>query len=79
MVNAIENKYCFKCSYPLVPQAFEEIKSEEDKKLKMIEEKHSKEIQSIRKEMNEQFAKLCLMIQQNPKLVNVKPEILTKI
>ena len=27
LVNAIENKYCSKCSYPLVPSAFDEIKS----------------------------------------------------
>lgn len=26
LVNAIENKYCSQCSYPLVPSAFEEIK-----------------------------------------------------
>ena len=26
LVNAIENKYCSKCSYPLVPSAFDEIK-----------------------------------------------------
>ncbi|MGD1837818.1 MAG: hypothetical protein ACPKPY_07145 [Nitrososphaeraceae archaeon] len=75
-VNSLDFKYCSKCSYPLVPQAFEEIKSEEDKKLKMIEEKHTKEIQSIRNEMNDQFNKIMVLIQQNPKLVNVKPEIL---
>ena len=26
LVNAIDNKYCTKCSYPLVPSAFDEIK-----------------------------------------------------
>jgi len=25
LVNAIDNKYCSKCSYPLVPSAFDEI------------------------------------------------------
>ena len=38
LVNAIENKYCSKCSYPLTPQAFEEIKTEEDKRIRMLEE-----------------------------------------
>jgi hypothetical protein len=33
LVNALENKYCSKCSYPLVPSAFEEIKLEEEKKI----------------------------------------------
>jgi RNase P subunit RPR2 len=32
LVNAIDNKYCSKCSYPLTPQVFDEIKIEEDKK-----------------------------------------------
>ncbi len=44
LVNQIENKYCSKCSYPLTPQAFEEIKNEEDAKFKALEERQSKEI-----------------------------------
>jgi len=48
LVNAIENKYCSKCSYPLKPEAYDEIKNDEDRKLKILEEKYSKEIQSIR-------------------------------
>jgi len=33
---------------------------------------------SMRKEMNEQFSQIMSMIQQNPKLTQVKPEILTR-
>ena len=33
LVNAIENKYCSECSYPLVPSAFEEIKILEEIKI----------------------------------------------
>ena len=32
LVDAIENKYCSKCSYPLKSEAYDEIKVEEDKK-----------------------------------------------
>ena len=39
MVNAIDNKYCSKCSYPLVPSAFDEIKANEDTKFRAIEER----------------------------------------
>jgi hypothetical protein len=39
LVNAIENKYCSKCSYPLVPSAFDEIKAAEDIKFRAIEER----------------------------------------
>ena len=75
-VNSIEHKLCSSCFYPLTPSAFEEIKSEEDRKLKILEEKHSKEINSIREEMNNQFNEIISMIQQNPILAQVKPEIL---
>ena len=34
LANAIENIYCSKCSYPLVPSAFEEIKIQESLKIK---------------------------------------------
>ena len=45
LVNAIENKYCSKCSYPLKPEAYDEIKSTEDKRMKILEEnqKHKDE------------------------------------
>jgi integrase/recombinase XerD len=42
LVNAIDNKYCSKCSYPLVPSAFDEIKQAERLKLKTMEEKDMK-------------------------------------
>ena len=38
LVNAIENKYCSKCSYPLVPSAYDEIKESEEKRIKNMEE-----------------------------------------
>jgi hypothetical protein len=39
LVNAIDNKYCSKCSYPLVPSAFDEIKEAENIKFQAIEER----------------------------------------
>jgi len=68
LVNAIENKYCSKCSYPLTPQAFDEIKNEEDRKLKILEEKHSQEIQSVREEINQ---KITLLIQSQNDILQV--------
>jgi integrase/recombinase XerD len=38
LVNTIESKYCSKCSYPLKPEAYDEIKLEEDKRMKILEE-----------------------------------------
>ncbi len=42
LVNALENKYYTKCSYSLVPEAFEEIKEEENKKVKRTRGKYTK-------------------------------------
>ena len=39
LVNAVDNKFCSKCSYPLTPQAYEEIKAEEEEKFKAMEQK----------------------------------------
>ena len=58
LVNPIDNKYCSKCSYPLKPEAYEEIKNDEDKKLKALEEKHSNEIHLIREEMESKFQQI---------------------
>jgi hypothetical protein len=45
LINAIENKYCSKCSYPLIPSAFDEIKEAENAKVQPIEEKYEQIIQ----------------------------------
>jgi hypothetical protein len=62
----------------LVPSAFDEIKEVENAKLEAMAEKYEQEIKNIRGEMDQQFSQIISMIQQNPKLAQVKPEILTK-
>jgi len=74
LVNAVDNKYCSKCSYPLVPSAFDEIKEAENKKMQEIQEKYEHHM----KDMQEQINQIMLMVQQNPKLAQVKPEVLTR-
>ena len=78
LVNAIENKYCSKCSYPLKPEAYDEIKGLEEKRIEKLEQKYENDMKTLRDDMNKQ-CKMMLMIQQNPKLSYVKPEILEKI
>jgi integrase/recombinase XerD len=75
-VNVIENKYCSKCSYPLKPEAYDELKANEEDKIKKLEEKYETEMKQIRNEMSQQFNQLMYAIKQNPSLVNVKPEVL---
>ena len=38
LVNAVDNKYCSTCSYPLVPSAYDEIKATEEKRMKRMED-----------------------------------------
>jgi integrase/recombinase XerD len=76
LVNTFENKYCSKCSYPLVPEAFHEIKEAENSKMQSMEQKHQQDMDVLRDEMNQQFNQIMSLIQQNPRLAQVKPEAL---
>lgn len=78
LTNGIDNKYCSKCSYPLIPSAFEEIKAMEEIKLKSMEEKYQQDMKAMREEMNNQFSQIMSMIKKNPTLSQVKPEALIK-
>ncbi len=79
LTNAFENKYCSKCSYPLKPEAFEEIKSSQEEKINTLKQKYEQDMNSLREDLNEKFDKVILLIQQNPNLANIKPEILSNI
>jgi integrase/recombinase XerD len=62
LVNTIENKYCSKCTYPLVPSAFDEIKEAENMKINSIQEKYEQEIQSLKEEMENKFQQILAKI-----------------
>jgi len=74
LANAIENKYCSKCSYQLVPSAFDEIKAAEDLRIRAMEDKYQQEMKDMREQMNQ----ILSIIQQNPVLAQVKPNVLLK-
>jgi integrase/recombinase XerD len=68
LVNAMENKYCSKCSYPLKPEAFDEIKALENAKINSLEKKVE--------ETNHKMIQIISLIQQIPSLSHIKPEAL---
>jgi hypothetical protein len=39
LVNALDTKYCSKYSYPLIPEAFDQIKQGDEEKFKELEKK----------------------------------------
>jgi hypothetical protein len=61
----------------LVPSAFEQLKEEENSKIKSLELKYEQDIKSMREEMNQRFTQIMSMIQQNSQLAYIKPEALT--
>jgi integrase/recombinase XerD len=71
LVNAIENKYCSKCSYPLVPSAFDEIKEAENRRLQEIQQKYEQDMKSIRQEMTNEVKKQIAHL-----VTNLKPNII---
>lgn len=78
LINAMDIKFCVKCRYPLTLEAYDEIKTEEDKKFNTLKQQQEQDVKSIREEMNERLNQILSMVQQNPKLAQVKPEALVK-
>ena len=62
LVNTIENKYCSKCSYPLIPSAFDEIKEVENMKIQQIQDKYQQDMKSMREEMENKFQQILAKI-----------------
>jgi hypothetical protein len=45
----------------------------------LFKEKYEQDIHDLKSDMNNKFTQIFLLIQQNPNLVNIKPEVLEKI
>jgi hypothetical protein len=48
LINDLHNKYCSRCSYPLVPSAFEEIKMAEEIHIKELRSKYDSDIEYLK-------------------------------
>ena len=64
-INGYDYPICQSCGYPLSQEALNRIKDDEEKRYKDLEEK-----------MNQQFTQIMELIQQNPKLANIKPGVI---
>ncbi|HEY6534523.1 MAG TPA: hypothetical protein VIY08_01740 [Candidatus Nitrosocosmicus sp.] len=51
LTNALENKYCSKYSYPLSPEAYEEIKQNEEKRFVELERKYVEKLTDMGQKM----------------------------
>jgi hypothetical protein len=55
LVNAIEYKYCSKCSYPLKPEALDEIKQREEDRIKSLENKYIQDMENLKNDLEVKF------------------------
>jgi integrase/recombinase XerD len=79
--NKVDSKFCGRCRMVLTYDAYNEgLREQKEKEFEVqsLKEKYEKDMKSMREEMNKQFGQIMEMIQQNPKLANVKPEVLTR-
>ena len=69
--NKKEAKFCMKCRMVLTYDYYSEVRNEDKQKINMLET----DIKSLKEGMTQIF----LLIQQNPLLANIKPEVLEKV
>jgi ribosomal protein L37E len=62
IVYSLEDKYCSSCSYPLTTQAYEEIKTHEDKKLQEMAQRHEEDMKTMCEEMESKFQRILAKI-----------------
>ena len=87
--NKTDSKFCAKCrmvlSYDAYTETIEE-KTQKESETKRLAAKYDKDMQEMREQMrksdqkhDEQLSKIISLIQENPKLVKVKTEVLSEI
>ena len=54
----------------------ERLQLEKQNETQAIQQKYEQDMNAMRDEMNQQFSQIMSMIQQNPKLAYIKPEVL---
>ena len=62
----------------LKPEAHDEIKYTDEQKFIQFQQKHEQDMNLLKEEMNNKFTQILSLIQQNPILANVKPEVLER-
>ena len=61
-----------------IKKQLEKLRTDKEKETQMIQQKYEQDMKVMREEMNQQFNQIMSMIQQNPQLAHIKPEVLAK-
>ena len=78
--NKPDGKFCAKCRTVLTYDAYSESleqQKEKESEVQRLQEKYQQDMKVMREEMNQQLNQIISMIQENPKLSQIKPEALT--
>ncbi len=62
LVNALENKYCSKCSYPLTPEAFDQIKQSEEQRFMDMEKRYTVKLENLTQDLERRFQQILLKV-----------------
>jgi transcriptional regulator of heat shock response len=62
-----------------IKKQLDKLRTDKEKETQMIQQKYEQDMKNMREEMNHQFSQIMLMIQQNPGLAHIKPDVLSKI
>ena len=60
-----------------IKKQLEKLRIDKEKETQTTQQKHEQDMKAMREEMNQQFSQIMSMIQQNPRLAQIKPEALT--
>ena len=60
-----------------IKKQLEKIQLEKENETRAMQQKHERDMEAMREEMNKQFNQIMSVIQQNPKLAQIKPKVLT--
>jgi integrase/recombinase XerD len=75
--NRPDSRFCVKCRMVLSYDAYEDTLEQQKRKeseVQALKVKYEQDMKLMREEMNQQFSNILWIIQQNPKLSQVKPE-----
>jgi integrase len=61
-----------------IKKQLENIRADKEIEAQAIQQKHEQDLQKMREEMNQQFNQIMSLIQQNPRLAQIKSEVLTR-
>src|SRR6266702_5116826 len=61
-----------------IKKQLEKLRTDKEKETRTTQQKYEQDMKAMREEMNQQFSQIMSIIQQNPKLAQVKPEVLTE-